>query len=301
MNGIVNILKPTGMTSHDVVGMLRKITGIKKIGHTGTLDPNAAGVLPVCIGKATRICEFIQEKKKKYRAELTLGIKTDTYDSFGAILEKAEDFDVPTDDAIKSAIESYSGEQLQQPPIYSALKVNGKKLYELARAGKSDIEIKYRKIFIHDIQVVRIEGRSVLFDVECSKGTYVRSICNDMGEALGCHGYMSFLLRMASGEFNLENSHTIEEFEAALKLDGAKDILLPTDYALKEYNQVDIFESAMKSFLNGAYVYAKGFTAGAGIQEGDLVRVYSQGVFYGIGRGCLVEDQLCIKSYKLLV
>lgn len=301
MNGIVNILKPTGMTSHDVVGMLRKITGIKKIGHTGTLDPNAAGVLPVCIGRATRICEFIQDKKKKYRAELTLGIKTDTYDSFGAVLERITDFEMPPEDDILRTIESFSGEQLQRPPIYSALKVNGKKLYELARAGKSDVEIKSRRIFIHDIQVVRIKGNSVLFDVECSKGTYIRSICNDIGDKLGLWGYMSFLLRMSSGEFDLENSYTLEEFEAALRLDGARGILLPTDFALREYKEVEIYESAMKSFLNGAYVYGKGFAAENDIEEGELVRVYSQGIFYGIGRGCLEEDQLCIKCYKLLV
>ncbi|MZQ75170.1 MAG: tRNA pseudouridine(55) synthase TruB [Peptoclostridium sp.] len=301
MNGIVNILKPTGMTSHDVVGMLRKITGIKKIGHTGTLDPNAAGVLPVCIGRATRICEFIQDKKKKYRAELTLGIKTDTYDSFGAVLERISDFEMPSEDDILRTIESFRGEQLQQPPIYSALKVNGKKLYELARAGKSDVEIKSRRIFIHDIKVVRIKGNSVLFDVECSKGTYIRSICNDIGDKLGLCAYMSFLLRMSSGEFNLENSYTLEEFEEALRLDGARGILLPTDFALREYKQVEIYESAMKSFLNGAYVYGKGFAAEDDIEEGELVRVYSQGIFYGIGRGCLEEDQLCIKCYKLLV
>lgn len=301
MNGIVNILKPTGMTSHDVVGMLRKITGIKKIGHTGTLDPNAAGVLPVCIGRATRICEFIQDKKKKYRAELTLGIKTDTYDSFGAVLERITDFEMPPEDDILRTIESFRGEQLQRPPIYSALKVNGKKLYELARAGKSDVEIKSRRIFIHDIQVVRIKGNSVLFDVECSKGTYIRSICNDIGDKLGLWGYMSFLLRMSSGEFDLENSYTLEEFEAALRLDGAREILLPTDFALREYKEVEIYESAMKSFLNGAYVYGKGFAAENDIEEGELVRVYSQGIFYGIGRGCLEEDQLCIKCYKLLV
>lgn len=301
MNGIVNILKPTGMTSHDVVGMLRKITGIKKIGHTGTLDPNAAGVLPVCIGRATRICEFIQDKKKKYRAELTLGIKTDTYDSFGAVLERITDFEMPPEDDILRTIESFRGEQLQRPPIYSALKVNGKKLYELARAGKSDVEIKSRRIFIHDIQVVRIKGNSVLFDVECSKGTYIRSICNDIGDKLGLWGYMSFLLRMSSGEFDLENSYTLEEFEAALRLDGASEILLPTDFALREYREVEIYESAMKSFLNGAYVYGKGFAAEDDIEEGELVRVYSQGIFYGIGRGCLEEDQLCIKCYKLLV
>jgi len=301
LNGIVNILKPTGMTSHDVVGMLRKITGIKKIGHTGTLDPNAAGVLPVCIGRATRICEFIQDKKKKYRAELTLGIKTDTYDSFGAVLERISDFEMPSEDDILRTIESFRGEQLQQPPIYSALKVNGKKLYELARAGKSDVEIKSRRIFIHDIKVVRIKGNSVLFDVECSKGTYIRSICNDIGDKLGLCAYMSFLLRMSSGEFNLENSYTLEEFEEALRLDGARGILLPTDFALREYKQVEIYESAMKSFLNGAYVYGKGFAAEDDIEEGELVRVYSQGIFYGIGRGCLEEDQLCIKCYKLLV
>lgn len=208
MNKIVNILKPTGMTSHDVVGKVRKILNIKKVGHTGTLDPDASGVLPICIGKATKVSELILNKDKSYICELTLGINTDTYDSSGEIIEEFDIKDFSIED-IEKAFETQRGEIKQLPPMYSALKVNGKRMCDLVRAGRADeITLKYRDVNIKELNILSFKDNKVMFYVKCSKGTYVRSICYDIGKKLGCGGHMSFLLRTSSGKFNLDNSLT---------------------------------------------------------------------------------------------
>ncbi|SJO08060.1 tRNA pseudouridine synthase B [Clostridioides difficile] len=213
MNKIISILKPTGMTSHDVVSRVRKILNIKKVGHTGTLDPDASGVLPICIGKATKVCDVILNKDKSYICELTLGISTDTYDASGEILKKVDDFKFSNED-IERAFDTQRGEINQLPPIYSALKVNGKRMCDLVRSGRqSEITLKTRRVNIKDIKILSIKGNKVMFYVECSKGTYVRSICHDIGEYLGCGAHMSFLNRTSSGKFDLDNSITLEELE----------------------------------------------------------------------------------------
>jgi tRNA pseudouridine55 synthase len=220
MNKIVNILKPTGMTSHDVVSRVRKILNIKKVGHTGTLDPDASGVLPICIGKATKVSELILNKDKGYICELTLGITTDTYDSSGEILEKCEDFNVSLDE-LEKAFDSQRGEIKQLPPMYSALKINGKRMCDLVRSGRSDeIELKYRDVNIKKLEILSYKDNKVMFYVKCSKGTYVRSICYDVGKELGCGGHMSFLLRTSSGKFDLENGITLEELKEWHKRSG---------------------------------------------------------------------------------
>ena len=213
MNKIVNILKPTGMTSHDVVSRVRRILSMKKVGHTGTLDPDAAGVLPICLNKATKVSELILNKEKSYICELTLGVATDTYDSSGVITFEGDTYNITNEDIYK-AFEGQKGEINQYPPVYSALKVNGQKMCDLARKGKADtIEIKPRKVKIEKIEILNIIENKILFLVKCSKGTYVRSICHDIGQYLNCGGHMSFLLRTSSGKFNLENSITLEELE----------------------------------------------------------------------------------------
>ena len=213
MNKIINILKPTGMTSHDVVSRVRRILNMKKVGHTGTLDPDASGVLPICIGKATKVSELILNKDKSYICELTLGMTTDTYDSSGSIIKRVDDFKASEVD-IQKAFDTQKGEIEQLPPVYSALKVNGKKMCDLARSGKADeIVIKARKVNIKELNILSINDKKIMFYVKCSKGTYVRSICHDIGEYLGCGGHMSFLLRTSSGKFDLENSITLEELE----------------------------------------------------------------------------------------
>ena len=182
INGIVNIYKEKGYTSHDVVAVLRKVVGQKKIGHTGTLDPDATGVLPVCLGRATKVCELLTDHDKTYEALLLLGKTTDTQDISGEVLEERDPGDL-TEEEVRSCIESFIGEYDQIPPMYSALKVNGKKLYELAREGKT-VERKSRKVQIHGIRILEMNLPHVRMEVDCSKGTYIRTLCHDIGEKL---------------------------------------------------------------------------------------------------------------------
>ena len=301
MNKIVNILKPTGMTSHDVVSRVRKILNIKKVGHTGTLDPDASGVLPICIGKATKVSELILNKDKGYICELTLGITTDTYDSSGEILEKCEDFNVSLDE-LEKAFDSQRGEIKQLPPMYSALKINGKRMCDLVRSGRSDeIELKYRDVNIKKLEILSYKDNKVMFYVKCSKGTYVRSICYDVGQALGCGGHMSFLLRTESGKFNLDNSITLEELEVFKENETLDNYLYDIDYVLSNLGLIDINPLAVKSFVNGAIVYPKGFIKKEFKASDKLVRVYTKGEFLGVGKLIKVDDTLCLKSDKLFI
>ena len=301
MNKIVNILKPTGMTSHDVVSRVRKILNIKKVGHTGTLDPDASGVLPICIGKATKVSELILNKDKGYICELTLGITTDTYDSSGEILEKCEDFNVSLEE-LEKAFDSQRGEIKQLPPMYSALKINGKRMCDLVRSGRSDeIELKYRDVNIKKLEILSYKDNKVMFYVKCSKGTYVRSICYDVGQALGCGGHMSFLLRTESGKFNLDNSITLEELEIFKENEILDNYLYDIDYVLSNLGLIDINPLAVKSFINGAIVYPKGFIKKEFKENDKLVRVYTKGEFLGVGKLIKVDDTLCLKSDKLFI
>ena len=301
MNKIVNILKPTGMTSHDVVSRVRKILNIKKVGHTGTLDPDASGVLPICIGKATKVSELILNKDKGYICELTLGITTDTYDSSGEILEKCEDFNVSLEE-LEKAFDSQRGEIKQLPPMYSALKINGKRMCDLVRSGRSDeIELKYRDVNIKKLEILSYKDNKVMFYVKCSKGTYVRSICYDVGQALGCGGHMSFLLRTESGKFNLDNSITLEELEVFKENETLDNYLYDIDYVLSNLGLIDINPLAVKSFVNGAIVYPKGFIKKEFKASDKLVRVYTKGEFLGVGKLIKVDDTLCLKSDKLFI
>lgn len=213
-DGIINLLKPAGMTSHDGVQLLRRLTGVKRIGHTGTLDPMAVGVLPLCIGSAARITEYLDLDYKKYRCEMQLGLETDTEDIWGSILSQSS-FEGIKEQDVRRALEAFQGHIEQVPPSYSALKVNGKRLYEYARQGEM-IKVKARPVHIKKIELLRFDeklGRAT-FDVECSKGTYIRTICQDVGQALGCKAAMSCLIRSASGMFKIEDTVTIEELLA---------------------------------------------------------------------------------------
>lgn len=192
IHGIINVYKEKGFTSHDVVAKLRGIVGQKKIGHTGTLDPDATGVLPVCLGKATKLCDLLTDKNKTYEAVLLLGKTTDTQDITGEVLEE-KSTEALTEEKVREAIEGFIGDYEQIPPMYSALKVNGKKLYELAREGKV-IERKARPVKILDIQILEIDLPKVRMEVSCSKGTYIRTLCHDIGEKLGCGGCMESLI-----------------------------------------------------------------------------------------------------------
>ncbi|MGB9779344.1 MAG: tRNA pseudouridine(55) synthase TruB [Caldanaerobacter sp.] len=226
IDGVLNVLKPPGMTSHDIVDFVRRIYNTKKVGHTGTLDPDAVGVLPLCIGRATKFSSYLMEHHKRYRFEITFGISTDTLDKSGKIIETGPTPSFSLDE-LRKVINKFKGEIQQIPPIYSAKKVRGKKLYEYARRGEV-IEIPPIKVTIYELDIVEYrKPNHLLLDVKCSKGTYVRALVRDICKELGVLGYMSFLIRTESGDFTLDNSYTIEEIEEG------KASILPVDTFLK--------------------------------------------------------------------
>ncbi|WP_347490866.1 tRNA pseudouridine(55) synthase TruB [Desulfoscipio sp. XC116] len=233
MDGILNVLKPPGMTSHDVVGFIRKVTGQKKAGHTGTLDPGAAGVLPVCLGKATKIIQYLPDSKC-YRAEVTFGKSTTTRDSFGEVITSGGAHGISAAD-IEKALISFSGLIEQVPPMTSAIKHQGKKLYELARAG-IEVERKPRSVYIYEIALIDFHedklSPSAILHIHCSAGTYIRTICHDLGEMLGCGAYMSFLLRTRAGMFLLEDTITLEQLAESAG-QNASALLVPMGKALE--------------------------------------------------------------------
>lgn len=302
MNKIVSILKPTGMTSHDAVSIVRRITGIKKVGHTGTLDPDAAGVLPICIGRATKVSELILNKEKSYICELTLGASTDTYDSSGKIIYKADDDFVYNEEEIKKALMSLVGEIEQYPPKYSALKVNGKRMCDLVRKGREDeIVLKPRKVNIKKIEILGIDKNKVRFYTECSKGTYIRSICYDIGEILGCGGHMSFLLRTSSGKFNLENSITFEEMEKYMQDGTLENYMFDIDYTLDMYPKIILADNAIKYYVNGGIIESRRFEYSEYKEGDEYARVYSRDEFLGIGKLKSADGKVSIKSDKIFV
>lgn len=237
MFGFINIFKPEGMTSFDVVAKLRKVTHIKQIGHTGTLDPFAVGVLPISIGKATKLIEYLPDDKA-YIATVQFGADTDTYDKDGKII-KTYDKKI-TENDVKNILNDFRGEISQLPPIYSAIKINGKKLYEYAREGKQ-AEIKPRKVFISNIELMSFDKdkQSAQIKVECSKGTYIRSIAYDIGQKLNCGGYLTALERTKAGAFNLETSVKLDEIKTIE--DVEKNLINPIDVLINDkYELSDI-------------------------------------------------------------
>lgn len=233
IHGILNVQKEKGYTSHDVVAKLRGIVGQRKIGHTGTLDPDATGVLPVCLGRATKLCDMLTDRDKTYETVLLLGCTTDTQDISGTVLERKEVPDL-AEDAVKDVLQSFVGEYAQIPPMYSAVKVNGRKLYELAREGK-EIERKARNVQIYEIRIQKIELPRIWMEVRCSKGTYIRTLCHDLGQRIGCGGCMEELVRTRTGRFCLEDSLTLEEI-AGKKADGSLgEVIVPVDEMFSDY------------------------------------------------------------------
>lgn len=275
-DGIINLLKPAGMTSHDAVQMLRRLTGVKRIGHTGTLDPMAVGVLPLCIGSAARITEYLDLDYKKYRCEMQLGLETDTQDIWGTVIQDNRgtfDFD---SEKIKEVLYSFSGLISQYPPGYSAVRVNGKRLYEYARKGET-VEIKPRLVDIKSITAIRMdpEKNRVTFDVECSKGTYIRTICHDTGKILGCGAVMSFLIRTASGAFTLENTATIEELAEG----NSEQYLLEPDFPLVHFGKAIVNAERGKWFVNGGH-----------LRMSDII-IIQEPEFKNTGHGINIRDE----------
>lgn len=249
IDGILNIYKEKGFTSHDVVAKLRGIVKQKKIGHTGTLDPEAEGVLPVCLGKATKVCDLLTDRDKTYEAVLLLGRTTDTQDTTGSILEEKETAHL-TEKEVRGAIYSFEGEYDQVPPMYSALKVNGRKLYELARAGQ-EVERKPRRVQILKIEILSMDLPSVNIRVSCSKGTYIRTLCQDIGDQLGCGGCMDRLLRVQAGPFSLKDSLKLSEVEQIMADGRIEDYLIAPDMMFQQFPAVHLPEEAQKRIENG--------------------------------------------------
>ena len=247
-DGILPVNKPAGFTSHDVTAKLRGILHVRRIGHTGTLDPMATGVLPVAIGQGTRLVSMLTEKRKAYEAVLRLGITTDTQDSSGTVLKEAS---VECDEeTILRTIESFEGEQMQIPPMYSAIRQNGKRLYELAREGIT-VEREARPVTFYEIRADRIELPRVYLTVSCSKGTYIRTLCHDIGERLGCGGCMEGLTRIRSGEFTLSDCHTLSEIEEAVHNGTLSDMILSPEQVLASFPAMHALEEGRKLLENG--------------------------------------------------
>lgn len=252
-NGILNINKPQGMTSHDVIYKVRKVIGIKRVGHTGTLDPMATGVLPVCVGKAARIAEYLDVDFKTYRCTMKLGIITDTQDIWGEVIERRST-DGITEETVRDAFAGFKGYIDQLPPMYSAVRINGKRLYEYARAGQ-DVDVKTRRIYIKDLSVLNIdmEQKTVRFEVECSKGTYIRTICQDAGELMGCGAVMTALERTASGNFRVEDAINLEELQK-MSAGEAAELMLGTDFPLVHFGKVSVDKQTAKQFIDGHHL-----------------------------------------------
>lgn len=289
MNGVINVYKEAGFTSHDVVAKLRGIVKQKKIGHTGTLDPDAEGVLPVCLGNATKLCGLLTEKEKTYRAVLLLGQTTDTQDTSGRVLTEAPV--TATGEQVREAIISFLGDYDQVPPMYSALKVNGKKLYELAREGK-EVERQARRVRILDMEIHEIRLPEVTFTVTCSSGTYIRTLCQDIGEKLGCGGCMKSLLRTKVDRFELADSHKLSELETMMHEGRIEEVLLPVDDVFAACPAVCIRQESDRLIQNGNPFGKEDIaeTTGERPPEGtelerNCVRVYnSEGDFRGLYR-----------------
>lgn len=285
IHGIINVDKEKGFTSHDVVAKLRGIAHQKKVGHTGTLDPDATGVLPVCLGKATKLCDMLTDKDKTYQAVLLLGVETDTQDTSGETLMTC-----PTEhleeDKVRACIQSFVGDYEQVPPMYSALKVNGRKLYELAREGKT-IERKARPVVIHNIEITDISLPRVEITVSCSKGTYIRTLCHDIGQKLEVGGCMESLRRTKVSRFVIEDSLSLSEIERISKEGNLSNILVPIDAMFEEYPALHVKEAFMPLLYNGN-VFEKKAVADQELEKIKLadkeqVRVYREdGLFIAI-------------------
>ena len=291
-NGIIVIDKPEGMTSFDVVAKVRRLFGTRKVGHTGTLDPMATGVLPVLIGRAVKASDFMLSSDKHYIATLLLGVSTDTEDVTGSILSKS-DF-LPSDEEVRETVRGFVGESLQTPPMYSALKVGGRKLCDLAREGIV-IEREARHITVHSIGVERISEREYLLDVLCSKGTYIRTLCADIGARLGCGGAMKTLRRAEAGGFSLADAVELSSLEAMSEEERCA-LVLPVERIFEKYRSVCLSDFFSRLARAGQQIYLKkiGFFA----ESSELISMYDKNGFFAIGEVREYEDGYAIKPIR---
>ena len=293
-NGVLNIYKEAGMTSFQVVYQIRKITGESKIGHTGTLDPDARGVLPVCIGKATKLVDLLMDTDKQYRCVLLLGKKTDTQDVTGTVLEEMSLTEVKTKtdpETIIRTIQSFTGTIEQMPPMYSAVKVNGVKLVDAARKGKI-IERKARKVSIYGFDQISVTGFDdpdalvkAFFTVNCSKGTYIRTLCEDIGAKLGIPACMESLERTRTSGLDLSTALTVKEAEALMEKGRLEEQIIPTDAFLQKYPEITVCEEAVKKLIYGNWLKPEEFVSPEPAKDKETFRVYDEkGNFYALYR-----------------
>jgi tRNA pseudouridine55 synthase len=268
--GVLNMLKPPGMTSFSLTSFASRCLKGIKTGHTGTLDPAASGVLPVCIGKATSLASWWMAGEKIYRAEMTVGITTDTQDATGKVLHVAPLSEAVTDETIKKTLMAMTGPLMQIPPMYSAVRTGGRRLYELARQGE-EVTRQPRPIRIADIRLLSISGSRVLFDVRCSSGTYIRTLCADIGETLGCGACLSCLIRLASGPFRIEEAVTVEQLEALSRENREEEAVIPVDRMMPGCPAITIPAGDRERFLQGGPVQVSDMT-----NEGSGFLVYDE-------------------------
>ena len=282
MNGVLNIFKPKGMTSHDVVGRMRRVTKIKQIGHTGTLDPFATGVLPICIGKATRLIEYLEDDKE-YLATVQFGKNTDTYDLEGEVVATFDKkvFEIE----VREALKAFEGEISQMPPIYSAIKVNGKKLYDYARAGET-VEIKSRTVYISKIELKEFDEVNQIAKVlvACSKGTYIRSIAYDLGKILGCGAYLSVLERTQAGRFLVDGAINLDDLSDKDLV--CKHLINPLE--VLSYPTQELSDSDRQRVSHGMSITNRGFN------DSDIVFLLKSGKIYAIGK--VEQDKVLVKK-----
>ena len=295
--GVILVNKHKGVTSHDIVFKIRRLFGTKKVGHTGTLDPLATGVLPVLVGRAAKAAEYLLSENKRYVAELRLGITTDTEDITGKILAKTDT--LPTKNEFFDTCAKFIGEGEQVPPMYSALKVNGQKLVDLARQG-IEIERQSRKINIYSITPEVIDEKEGLYriSVACSKGTYIRTLCADIGARLGCGATMTELNRTQSGAFDIENAYTIEQLES-MEMDARHSLLMPVESLFEEAPTVILPDFYARLCRSGCEIYQKKIHTS--INDGEFVRICDKSGFFALGQVKEYPDGSAIKAVKLFV
>lgn len=292
-SGVIIIDKASGMTSHDVVGKIRKLYNTKKVGHTGTLDPLATGVLVVLVGRAAKAAEYLVPDDKRYLAGLRLGLETDTEDISGTVLKTSDE--LPDEAEVMAAVADFIGDISQTPPMYSALKVNGQKLVDLARRGIT-LERESREIHIDSIEAKRLNRAEYTINVECSKGTYIRTLCADIGKRLGCGAVMSSLRRERSGNFTLEGAYTLDAL-GALDYDARIAALLPTESLFNDCPSVGLIPFYEKLCRNGAEIYQKKIHTD--FEAGTRVRICGENGFFALGEVRKYPDGSAIKAIKL--
>ena len=280
MNGFLNILKPPGMTSAAVVAVVRRMTGEKRVGHAGTLDPEAAGVLPIMVGKAARLFDYLVDKEKEYVAEAAFGAATDTQDATGRVIARGENY--PDEAQLADAARQLTGDIWQRPSMYRAIKQDGKPLYARARAGET-VEVPLRQVHVESIELHGMRpDHGLLMTVRCGKGTYIRSICSDMGDLVGCPAHMRFLLRSRSGAFTLETAMTLEEAAAYQQRGELQQHLLPLDMPLQHLPRVEVAPRLAKQVMNGVALPLRAAKGAEHLAEGQATRVYMNDQFWGM-------------------